>query len=557
MGLLSKTLISLKGKILYKSFESTASNLYNTQKKLLSRIIKANANTEFGRLYNFSSINNEIDFQKKVPVFSYKEIKPHIEKIVNGEADILTSAQPIMFNMTSGTSGESKYIPITRESQKLTMELFNQWLYRTLLDHPSFLDNSILSVAGSAIEGQTKSGIPYGCASGMIYKNLPYIISRSYVVPYIVSEIDDYELRYYIIARLALASSISFAVTPNPSTLIRLAEIGIKYQESIVRSIHDGVLYDKDREFNNYNQKDIINKIESNIKPDPERAKFLSKVIEKHDRLLPAKCWPGLKLIACWLGGSVGFQADKLNDYYGDVPKRDLGLLASEGSITIPYKDNINTGILALQNNYYEFIPEENINDKQPPILLSHELEKGRSYYVILTTTSGLYRYNINDIVKVTGFYGKIPMLSFVRKGLDMTNITGEKMHINHFILAFDKIKSKHNIIVKQFRAVPNIEQSRYEIYLRMNDKIFDKHLKDIIPLLDKALSELNIEYKQKRLSKRLNAPGLYIMDDNWEEDIRRDNIKSGQVDAQYKWKPLCFHPHHLDIKHIKYSLSL
>lgn len=556
---LAKTAIYLAGKRPSKSFEKDTIDPYLIQRKLLLKILSKNRNTEFGKLYDFSCIHSETEFRSKVPIYNYEHLSPFVEKMINGDKNVLIRDNPLMFNITSGTSGTPKYIPITRESQKLTVQLMAQWLYRALTDHPKLLSGGILGISGSAIEGFAPSGIPLGCASGMIYKNLPWLLSQSYVIPYIVSEIEDYELKYYLIIRLAIASSISFIITPNPGTLIRLAKIGIKYQEMIINSIREGKLLNAQSDFSP-NEKDskIMEKIGFKIKPDLERADFLDKLLKKYDRLIPSRYWPEIEMIGCWLGGSVGFQAKFLDEFYGEtVAKRDLGLLASEGSLSIPHKDNDLSGVLTIQNNFYEFIPEEKIDEKNPPTLLSHELEIGKRYFILLTTTSGLYRYNINDIIEVTGYYKKTPKLSFVSKGQDMTNITGEKMHVNHFILAINKIKSQYNLDIRQFRAVSNLQKSKYDIFLKINSSISDAFLSDIfIPKLDEALSDVNVEYKQKRQSGRLKNPCLHIMDDRWEDEIFQKSIKSGQRDTQYKWRQLSCFPYSVDIKHIKKSIE-
>jgi hypothetical protein len=139
-----------------------------------------------------------------------------------------------------------------------------------------------------------------------------------------------------------------------------------------------------------------------------------------------------------------------------------------------------------------------------------------------------------------------------------MTNITGEKMHVNQFILAINKIKSQYGLDIQQFRAVSNLHKKRYDIFLEINSKLADNFLADIlIPNLDESLSDFNIEYKQKRQSGRLEKPCLHIMDDKWQDEILKDSVKSGQRDTQYKWKQLSTSPHHLDAKHIIESIGL
>lgn len=551
-----KSLISKNGKILKNSFDKAAANPHIAQKEYLLKILEQNKDTEYGRKYCFTKISGEKDFQKNIPVNKYNDMEPYIEKIKRGYKNILTSSPIYTFNLTSGTSGRPKFIPITIRGKMLTANLLQQWLYRALCAHPAFLDKSILFISSSALEGYTSSGIPYGNASGMLYKILPRAMRSSYVLPFIVSEIQDYDLRYFITARLALEKEVSFITTPNPATLTKIAETGIQYQQEIIRSIHNGSLpsekisVEKKSKYSN-----VVKMLGSYLKPNKVRARFLDNVIRNHGKLLPCRCWPGLKLIGCWLGGSSGFQADKLKTFYGkNLPKRDIGYMASEGCFTIPYEDSTPEGILALQNNYYEFIPENQIDKENPQILLSHELESGKVYKIILTNENGLYRYDIEDIVQVKDFYNGTPVLAFIHKSNDMLNITGEKLHMNHLIIAFKKIKEKHRIAINHFRVVPNHKKLRFEILLDVRKRVSKEYLKNIIlPAIDNFLSEVNIEYSSKRKSKRLNSPCLHIMDSKWAAKA----IGSGKNDVQKKWRMISQEFGGQDKKHIKYTIEI
>lgn len=104
------------------------------------------------------------------------------------------------------------------------------------------LDDKILTIVSPAVEGTTPSGIPFGSMSGLAYQRLPWLMRKKHVLPYGVSLIADYDTRYFVTMRLALAHDVSSLGTPNPSTLIRLAETASSRAEEIVRAIHDGVL---------------------------------------------------------------------------------------------------------------------------------------------------------------------------------------------------------------------------------------------------------------------------------------------------------------------------
>lgn len=557
MGILLRSFIKLEGGSLKRSFDKLTKVPHVAQKEYLLQILKRNKGTEYGHKHNFATIYNERDYQKCVPVNRYQDLEPYIEKIINGCKNVLTAEMPFMFNLTSGSSDKPKFIPVTNMTKKRTALLMHQWLYRTLLNHPSFLDKSNFTITSPAVEGYTQAGIPYGSASGFLYKNLPHIMRNSYVLPFIVSDIQSYDLRYYMMARLAFEKDVSVVCTPNPTTLIKLAEIGIQYQDGIIRSIQGGCLFTKlDFEINTNDSK-IVALINASLMPNRSRAQFLNKVVKDNGRLLPYCCWPSLKLVGCWLGGSIGCQADKLSTYYGNVPKRDIGYLASEGSFTLPYEDCTSSGILALQNNYYEFIPEELAAQDHPQVLLSHELEIGKYYKILLTNEGGLYRYDINDTVRVEKFYNQTPVLAFIRKTNDVLNITGEKVHVNQLMMTFRKIEKKFNLKIRQFRVVSNLNQVRYDIFLELGQEAPKELLvNSVLPAIDSYLAEINIEYSQKRKSKRLNPPCLHIMDFSWEANVRKKLIESGKRDIQYKWQSISSVFLEIDKGYVKYTID-
>jgi GH3 auxin-responsive promoter len=536
MPSLLKNTIRLRGRISSLALDHAASEPARAQREVLLKVLSRNADTVFGREHGFAALKTEADYRRRVPVNEYENLRPYVKRIVAGEKAVLTKSAPFMMTMTSGTTGEPKYIPVTRESQEHNSGLMRQWLYRALLRHPEFLDQASVGIVSRAIEGYTPSGLPLGSASGLIYKNIPWLIRRAYAVPYLVSELHDYDERYFLSARFALAARVSFIATPNPSTLTRLAALCIEHQEKLIRAIHDGTTG-----IDAPLQREVCARLAAGLKPDPQRARNLAQVVEQRGFLRLADCWPDLKLIGCWTGGSVRAQARKLPAHFGDTPLRDLGYLASEGRITVPFQDQTSSGILALRSGYYEFIPEDEADSPAPSLLSSHELEKGSRYSILLTTTGGLYRYKINDIVEVTGHYRRAPLVAFIRKGGEMTNITGEKMHVNHFIQAMDEVRRRFDLDIEQYRAIPDFAASRYEIYLELERAAPLEMLRDeVLPELDRQLARVNVEYDQKRQSRRLDAPCLHLMARGWADAALRRHVAAGKRDTQYKWRILC-----------------
>ena len=536
MSLLINALIRLYGMSASHCFDKAAKNLQETQSELLFKILKRNAESVFGKTYGFSAIHTQTDFRAQIPIREFEEFRPYVQSILSGEKAVLTIEDIIRFNVTSGTTGEPKYIPVTREYQNQELNLIGQWYYRALRDHPQFLDHYRVAIVSPLNDGRTDAGIPYGSASGMVLNRIPPFIRRFYALPDSAFQVKDYDDRYFIMARCAAGKKVSFVLTPNPSTLIRLAEVMIRHADEIIRAIHDGKTGR-----NLSDQPDLSIALGQGFSPDHSRARFLENVFKTTGMLRPEAVWPELKLIACWLGGSVGLQRPKLSEFYGDSPIRDFGYMASEAHITLPYQDYTPSGVLAIQTNYYEFIPEEFHGTQNPPVLSCHELQAGKRYAILLTTSSGFYRYDINDIIEVTGFYQQVPMIAFVRKGRDMTNITGEKMHANHFVLAMEQTRRKFHLSLEQFRATPDFEKSRYIICMELGNELTRQVLKDeVLPFIDQALSKANLEYAEKRKSKRLRPPVLALMRHGWTEIECRKFVQAGKRDIQFKWRILC-----------------
>ena len=544
------------------SMPSSKNSALLEQLALLHNIMNKNRHSCYGEEHRFSQITTYEEFIKNIPINCFSDLAPYVEQIKNGEPQILTSEQVIRFNLTSGTTDKPKYIPVTQSGLSQTTIALQQWISSALRTHPLLLDHAFVCISGSSQEGATESGTPYGCASGLMYESLPQKIQQSFVLPFDLSKIEDYDLRYYVMARLALESKVSFLVTPNPATLIRFAETAITHQQEIINSIRNGSLCSSLPANICKNDRHIINAIIPNLQSNVSRANFLESQLKQHGKLLPKNYWKELKLIGCWLGGSSHFQADKLANYFGNnIPFRDIGYLASEGTMTIPERDNTATGALALQNNFYEFI---HINETEPVserTLLFHQLELGKQYRVIITNHNGLYRYDINDIIEVCGYDNQKPLIAFVRKGDDMLNITGEKLHGNHLALAMRRVDKEYGVSIEQFKAVPNYTKMCYEILIQFTEKTAPNVSQNkLLVSIDNYLSEVNLEYASKRKSNRLNLPRLHLMDASWALDTRKQFASEMGNDVQYKWQTTVtkmseLDKKHMQIKQVKYSV--
>jgi hypothetical protein len=224
------------------------------------------------------------------------------------------------------------------------------------------------------------------------------------------------------------------------------------------------------------------------------------------------------------------------------VPIRDLGYVASEGRFTVPVSDGTAAGLPALEDKYFEFLPED--AEDSAEALGVEDLEEGRSYRILVTTPAGLYRYDIQDVVRVEGFRGRAPLLAFARKGRDMASITGEKLHANQVLAALAAAAGPRGPSPKAVRAAADAPAARYRFYLEPS-AMEDAAAWDgaWVRNLDLRLQDQNLEYRQKRESGRLAAPCLHVMASGWSEGLFQAWLRSGRKDAQYKWQVLVQEP--------------
>jgi hypothetical protein len=502
------------------------------QNHLLFDLIKRNRATRFGRDHHFEAIRSLSDYRAQVSVGDYERLRPYIEHAQNGEAHALTAEPVLMFTLTSGSTGQPKLIPITQTTRRNHRQLTRLWYYRAFVDHPDLFSGKLLGVVSPVIEGRTAGGIPFGAASGLIYQSSPSWIQNAYATPYEIAEVKDFEAKYYLIMRLALEHDITFFGTPNPSTILKLVETVNRNKQEMIQDICDGTI----AAWCNLQPK-MRAALESRLRKNPARARRLESLIKNDGTLRPREYWPRLQLIGCWKGGTVGVRLKEFARWFGKTtPVRDLGYMASEAQMTLPISDSGSAGILAIDENFYEFIPESEIDSPAPTILTCAELEAGASYYLVLTTAAGLYRYDINDVVRVAGFYNQTPLIEFVRKGRDVTNITGEKLHVNQVIQAMAQAQNAAGMAVQHFRACADAEESLYSFFVELDGAMpAQERLMQLLQELDASLRALNVEYAQKRESRRLAAPVLCVMKSGWFQRKANAALEPGTRDVQLK----------------------
>jgi GH3 auxin-responsive promoter len=518
-----------------KRFYATCRNPQDAQRQLLLRVVRENADTEFGRRYGFGRISAQADFQHAVPVSSYEDLQPFIVAQSQGAPRQLTKQQPLLFTTTSGTTGASKHIPMTQAGRRAKSHLMRLWLYALFRDHPGITAGKIMSMISPAVESYTPSGIPVGAESGHTYRSMQRVVRWMYSAPYELFTIDDYEAKYYALLRIAAGQKITLIVTPNPSTIVLLGDRLAEHTERIIRDVHDGSLSP---------DLDIPPDIRASLrlKPDAGRARYLEQVAaDGGGTLRPGRAWPEIAAIGCWKGGTVGSYLDRFETYFPHRPPlRDIGYLATEVSGSVPLGDEGDAGVLAVGTNVFEFHPADDDRDPHNSTLLTPEqLEIGRRYFIFVTTLSGLYRYEMNDIVEVAGIFERTPLIRFVQKGKGVVSFTGEKLYEIQVIAAVDEaltaLRGRYHFIAAVAEFANGANEPRLTFLIEFDDPISDPDGSALVARLDEALGDQNSEYLAKRKSSRYGPPVIRSIRSGEFDRYRRRMVEAGRADGQFK----------------------
>lgn len=520
-----------------RQFEVACQTPEAVQTELLLRILRTQADTQFGRDHRFGAITSVADFRNNVPVAPYEYVAPYIEKVQNGDTRaLLADKRVLMFALTSGTTASRKLIPVTDAYLSAYRRGWNMWGVKMYRDNRGrrIAMRPIVQLGGDPEEFRTPAGIPCGNLSGYTAMVQKRLIKRMYAVPYITGKIKDAKARYYVALRFSIGRNVSQLMAANPSTLVQLARTLDAEKEHLLRDLRDGTLradLDISPEIRAY--------LEPRVSKDARRAGELSAIAAKLGRLYPQDVWPTEgTVINCWTGGSMGPYLRQLPQYYGEPPIHDLGLLASEGRFTIPLSGGTASGVLDIWSHYFEFVPEGEIDSPKPTVLGAHELVVGKSYFILPTTAYGLYRYHISDLIRVTGFFGRTPLVEFLGKGHRFANLTGEKLSEYHVTKAMDATANDAKQPVTAYSVAPmwDDRQPYYAIFLEETDCADEPRLRRFLASLDAQLGVENVEYAAKRESGRLGAlRAAVIPTGTWGKWDRERLSQTGGSPEQYK----------------------
>ncbi len=444
-------------------------NPVKTQERVMRQLLSAAENTRFGKDHGFSNIVTYADLKSHIPIRSYEDFRPYIEQIINGAYNVLWKGRPIYFAKTSGTTSGTKYIPITKESMPNHIKAAKHALLHYINDtgKSNFLDGKMIFLQGSPILKEV-GGIKTGRLSGIVAHFVPGYLQRNRMPSWETNLVEDWEKKVDRIVD-ETASEDMRLISGIPSWVQTYFEKLIVKSGKKVGEI-----------FPNFNLF-----VYGGLNFEPYRNKFENLIGRKVDSI---ELYPA----------SEGFFA------FQDWQKRDDMLLLLDNGM------------------FYEFVPVDEINDKNPTRLSIGEVKTGVNYAVILHTNAGLWGYNIGDTIMFTSTHPY------------RIKVTGR---IKHFISAFGEhviakevetalkfaIK-KTGAIVSEFTVAPQIHPTEglpyHEWFIEFGDRL--ENMEQLAGEIEQSMLSQNVYYKD-------------LIDGKVLQPLKITRVKTGGFDAYMK----------------------
>jgi GH3 auxin-responsive promoter len=516
-----------------RNFLRSFADSKTAQREVLRRVVAKNQDCEFGRRHDFASVRSISDFRRAVPVCGYEDLRNDIERMAQGEPDVLTSEPVRRFFLTSGSMASPKYIPVTPSFVRDKSYAFQIFWNVVREAYPRVDGGSVIfNFSDTGHEQRTAGGLL--CGSESSFWNACWRGTGGKArcpFPREITNITDPEARYYAIARIVLETEITALMTLNPSTMLLLAEIIHRKRASLVQDIKSGGISPDiavTREFREY--------METEYPGNRRRAQELENAFSRTGPVSAGQIWPNLQLVVCWRSPMTRPYLDLLGSFLDGMAQRDYLTMASEGIMAIPFRDDVSGGVLPIHTHVFEFVPAELSDQSDPTTLLPHELEIGKTYAIVLTTSAGLYRYNIGDIVRVTEFNGSTPVLEFLHRAGHTCSLTGEKLTESQVAGAACEAATRLGLAIRSFTLCPVARpHPHYVLLAEVEASLSRAGGSAFLAAFDDQLGIRNVEYRSKRTSLRLGAPELWVLPPGSYASLRQQRIAKGANDAQVK----------------------
>lgn len=497
---------------LVRRFERAARDPERAQRRLLARILKRTRGTAFSRDYGLDGVRTLEDLRARLPVAGFERFAPYVQRLAAGERRVLTRDPVVHLLETSGTTGDAKWIPVTKAWSRGVSEAQSLWVLGLLREHAALAEGAALTLVSPAVQGHSPGGIPYGSNTGRMHLAQPWWVRRRYPVPYLAYCLPDPELRLYAILRFALQADVRSITTANPTTVLLIARKLREHADALVADLVTGGLRHGPARQLDAETRAVL---EAELRPTPAPSDWR-----------PARLWP-LQVVNCWTGGLAAWFLPLIPDALGaPLPVREVGVSASESFVAVPLSA-AEPGCAAWPlGEVLEFIDE----DGSPRALW--QLDPGAEYRLVISGHHGLLRYDLGDMVRVVGRYHQLPAMVFVRRHGNQLSATGEKLTETQLLAAMAASGLALGVPGAPFTLrLVLAERPYYELAIE-SDRVDATAL---ATQLDRQLALHNVEYASKRRSDRLAALAVTPLPAGTYALLRRQAVASGTPEGQYK----------------------
>ncbi|KAM9715535.1 GH3 domain-containing protein [Menidia menidia] len=435
---LAVKVVGLLGRRQRVKLESDTLKVKQAQEETLLKRLRKNADTLYGKQYDFSSVKDIDGFRKCHPITTYGHYREVIGRIAAGEEKVIIAEKPLILAMTSGTSGASAMLLSTKDTNT---EFFLQGV-TVCLDamRQAFPETESLQRTTKLFYTptfrQSEAGIPIGPNSSTPASSRHML--NLYTTPAPAFEVPSEKDTLYLHLLFALKDPSVGTLESNFASTVFYAFTALqdRWQE-LVEDIAEGKISSALSLDPN-----VRARLETLMKPDPQRAAQLRGHFQEGFKGIARRLWPHLHLVLAVDSGSNQIYGEMLRaNYCEGVAFYSPFYAATEGLIGVnlwPNEPN-RRYLLCPRSMFCEFLPESSLEEETPQTLLMEEVKEGDNYELVITNASGLFRYRIGDIVKVVGFHNQCPVVEFQYRRGQMLNVRGEKVSEALFLGALKK----------------------------------------------------------------------------------------------------------------------
>lgn len=430
-------------KYIAKGIEKWKNHPLKTQDAVLQHLLTVGRKTAFGKDHDFDQINNYEDFKSKVPIRDYEGLKSYIERIKNGEQDILWEGSPLYFAKTSGTTSGAKYIPLTKESMKHQIAAARNALLNYIAEtgNNKFVNGKMIFLQGSP-EVDKSETVPTGRLSGIVAHFIPDYLQKNRMPSYETNCIDDWEEKVDAIVGETIEENMSL-ISGIPSWVQMYFEKLMLQTGKQIKDIFP--------EFSLF--------VYGGVNYEPYRGKFEEMIGKKIDSI---ELYPASE-------GFIAFQDSQA----------EKGLL-----------------LLLDYGIFYEFIPADEFYDENPSRIALKDVKTDVNYVIILNTNAGLWGYNIGDTV---AFVSTAPYRIVVTGRIKhFTSAFGEHVIGREVEEALRLACEGKNIQVAEFTVAPQVNPTSglpyHEWFIQFAQE--PENIEAFAMEIDKALQLQNSYYK-------------------------------------------------------------